>query len=108
MYIGIYRSLLSLAGFASCERAAGMNERATACPAVPDITPTATGQRKDTTGNSGAIPNGLNWQSMEFTDLACYKRLEAQEDELTAGLNRAQQRHYLSYVLSTHEFLVLF
>jgi hypothetical protein len=33
---------------------------------------------------------------MEFTDLASYTRLEAQEEkELTAGLNRAQQRRYL-------------
>jgi len=67
-----------------------MNEGATASAAVPDITPRAVGQRKDTTGNSGAIPNGLNCQSVEFTDLACYKRLEEhQEKELTAGLNQS-------------------
>jgi len=86
-----------------------MNGRATAGAAVPDITPTAAGQRKDRTGNSGTIPNGLNCQSMEFTDLACYKRLVAQQEkELTVGSNRAQQRHYLPYALSAHKFLVLF
>ena len=80
-----------------------MNERATAYASVPGITPTATGQRKDTTKNS--------W--LELAVNGIYRRGSLQAIRGAGGEGNdcgveQSSAEALFAIQSAHKFLVLF